>query len=247
LQHLEQIPYMSTVDKSGDRVKKMFAEIAPRYDLLNHVLSLNIDTLWRSKTVKALQLNQTDPVLDVCTGTGDLALAIARKYGGVFPVIGSDFCLPMLQRARSKQTKTNPGDLNLSFIEADTEQLPFPDNKFQAVTVAFGIRNVSETKRGMSEMLRVCKPGGVVAILEFSRPTFPGLSQLYDAYFRWVLPKIVQSLSKNDQSAYNYLPASVREFPSGRAMMDLMESIGLRDVKQTPMTFGVATLYMGTK
>ena len=238
---------MSTVDKSGDRVKKMFAEIAPRYDLLNHVLSLNIDTLWRSKTVRALKLNSIDPVLDVCTGTGDLALAIARKYRGVFPVIGSDFCLPMLERARSKQTTTDPGDLNLSFIEADTEQLPFPDDQFQAVTVAFGIRNVSETKRGLGEMLRVCKPGGIVAILEFSRPTLPGLSQLYDAYFRWVLPRIGQSLSKNDQSAYNYLPASVREFPSGQAMIDLMESIGLKGVKQTPMTFGVATLYVGTK
>ena len=238
---------MSTVDKSGDRVKKMFAEIAPRYDLLNHVLSLNIDTLWRSKTVRALKLNSIDPVLDVCTGTGDLALAIARKYRGVFPVIGSDFCLPMLERARSKQTTTDPGDLNLSFIEADTEQLPFPDDQFQAVTVAFGIRNVSETIRGLGEMLRVCKPGGIVAILEFSRPTLPGLSQLYDAYFRWVLPRIGQSLSKNDQSAYNYLPASVREFPSGQAMIDLMESIGLKGVKQTPMTFGVATLYVGAK
>jgi len=238
---------MSTVDKSGDRVKQMFAEIAPRYDLLNHVLSLNIDTLWRNKTVRALKLNQIDPVLDVCTGTGDLALAIARKYRGVFPVIGSDFCLPMLERARSKQTTTDPGDLNLSFIEADTEQLPFPDDQFQAVTVAFGIRNVSETRRGLGEMLRVCKPGGIVAILEFSRPTLPGLSQLYDAYFRWVLPRIGQSLSKNDQSAYNYLPASVREFPSGQAMIDLMESIGLKGVKQTPMTFGVATLYIGTK
>jgi len=238
---------MSTVDKSGDRVKKLFAEIAPRYDLLNHVLSLNIDTLWRSKTVRALKLNSIDPVLDVCTGTGDLALAIARKYRGVFPVIGSDFCLPMLERARSKQTTTDPGDLNLSFIEADTEQLPFPDDQFQAVTVAFGIRNVSETRRGLGEMLRVCKPGGIVAILEFSRPTLLGLSQLYDAYFRWVLPRIGQSLSKNDQSAYNYLPASVREFPSGQAMIDLMESIGLKGVKQTPMTFGVATLYVGTK
>ena len=238
---------MSTVDKSGDRVKKLFAEIAPRYDLLNHVLSLNIDTLWRSKTVRALKLNSIDPVLDVCTGTGDLALAIARKYRGVFPVIGSDFCLPMLERARSKQTTTDPGDLNLSFIEADTEQLPFPDDQFQAVTVAFGIRNVSETIRGLGEMLRVCKPGGIVAILEFSRPILPGLSQLYDAYFRWVLPRIGQSLSKNDQSAYNYLPASVREFPSGQAMIDLMESIGLKGVKQTPMTFGVATLYVGTK
>jgi demethylmenaquinone methyltransferase/2-methoxy-6-polyprenyl-1,4-benzoquinol methylase len=238
---------MSTVDKSGDRVKKMFAEIAPRYDLLNHVLSLNIDTLWRSKTVRALKLNSSDPVLDVCTGTGDLALAIARKHRGVFPVIGSDFCLPMLERARGKQTTNDPGDLNLSFIEADTEQLPFPDNQFQAVTVAFGIRNVSETTRGLGEMLRVCKPGGTVAILEFSRPTLPGLSQLYDAYFRWILPRIGQSLSKNDQSAYNYLPASVREFPSGQAMIDLMESIGLKQVKQTPMTFGVATLYVGTK
>jgi len=238
---------MNTVDKSGDRVKKMFAEIAPKYDLMNHVLSLNIDMLWRRRTVRALKLNQIDPVLDVCTGTGDLALAISRKYGGVFPVVGSDFCFPMLERARSKQKGSNLSDSNLSFIEADTEQLPFPENQFQAVTVAFGIRNVSQTLRGLGEMFRVCKPGGTVAILEFSRPTFFGLSQLYDAYFSWVLPRIGQSFSKNDQSAYNYLPASVREFPSGQAMLDLMASVGLKQLKRTPMTFGVTTLYIGIK
>jgi demethylmenaquinone methyltransferase/2-methoxy-6-polyprenyl-1,4-benzoquinol methylase len=214
---------------------------------MNHVLSLNIDKAWRRTTVQRLELTGNGPVLDVCTGTGDLAIAIAVQGAGKIPVIGTDFCLPMLELARQKQTKLDFQFEPIQFIEADTQRLPFSDNTFQAVTVAFGIRNVSDTVDGLSEMVRVCLPGGQVAILEFSRPTLPILKQVYDGYFRWILPAIGQRMAKNSESAYSYLPESVLQFPSGGAMVTILEKVGLQDIRLYPMTFGVATLYIGRK
>ncbi len=235
------------LDKSGDRVRQMFAEIAPKYDLMNHVLSLNIDTHWRSKALSILNLKAGAPVLDACTGTGDLAIAMARSLGQETAIVGSDFCVEMLQIAREKQAKKLPGYSKVQFIEADTQELPFPENHFQAVTVAFGLRNVAVTEKGLSEMMRVCKKGGQVAVLEFSKPTVFGLSHLYNAYFKHLLPRVGQSLSKNKQSAYEYLPQSVQEFPSGEALAKIMRAVGLKDIKMVPMTLGVVTLYVGTK
>lgn len=238
---------MNAVDKSADKVRRMFAQIAPRYDLMNHVLSLNIDKTWRKRTLKQLDLTDSAPVLDVCTGTGDLAISIATQASGRFFVIGTDFCLPMLEIARQKQSRLDPNLGLVNFIEADTQNLPFPANTFQAVTVAFGIRNVSDTMNGLQEMVRVCRPGGQVAILEFSRPTLPVLKQIYDGYFRWILPSIGQAMARNSESAYKYLPESVRQFPSGHAMVEMLERVGLQNVRLWPMTFGVATLYIGKK
>lgn len=235
------------VDKSGERVRRMFAEIAPRYDLMNHVLSLNIDKLWRAKTIRILNLVSGAPVLDTCTGTGDLALSIARAVGNTTPVIGSDFCTEMLAIARQKQSRLLPKYHCLEFIEADTQCLPFPENHFQAVTVAFGLRNVSVTEQGLAEMTRVCRTGGQVAVLEFSKPKLFGLRQAYNAYFKHVLPCVGQRLSKNDHSAYQYLPQSVQEFPCGEALAALMRQANLQDIRMYPMTFGVVTLYVGTK
>jgi demethylmenaquinone methyltransferase/2-methoxy-6-polyprenyl-1,4-benzoquinol methylase len=235
------------LDKSGDRVRQMFAEIAPKYDLMNHVLSLNIDRLWRAKTIRILGLSPGEPVLDVCTGTGDLTLAMAQSLGKETEIVGSDFCVEMLQIARKKQAKNLPGYDKVDFIEADTQELPFPDNHFQAVTVAFGLRNVAVTEKGLSEMRRVCKPGGKIAVLEFSKPTVFGLRHVYNAYFKSILPRVGQSMSKNKQSAYEYLPQSVQEFPSGEALASVMRQAELTDIKMVPMTFGVVTLYIGTK
>ncbi len=235
------------LDKSGDRVRQMFAEIAPKYDLMNHVLSLNIDTHWRAKTLRILNLKAGEPILDACTGTGDLAIAMARTLGPETVIVGSDFCDEMLKIAREKQTKKLPGHSLVEFIEADTQELPFPENHFQVVTVAFGLRNVAVTEKGLSEMRRVCKKGGQVAVLEFSKPTVFGLRHLYNAYFKHVLPRVGQSLSKNKQSAYEYLPQSVQEFPSGEALAEIMRLVGLTDIKMVPMTLGVVTLYVGTK
>ncbi len=236
------------VDKSGDKVRRMFAQIAPRYDRLNQLLSLNIDKSWRRKVVDQLKLDASAPFLDVCTGTGELAFEVARRFPGKFEVIGTDFCAPMLELpSGSRVMRSSPEPANIRFLEADTEALPFDDNLFQAVTVAFGIRNVSNTAKGLREMVRVCKPRGQVAILEFSHPTLPVLKQIYHGYFRFVLPMIGQLMAKNSESAYHYLPQSVREFPSGIAMVQFMEEQGLRAVQAIPLTFGVATIYLGEK
>jgi demethylmenaquinone methyltransferase/2-methoxy-6-polyprenyl-1,4-benzoquinol methylase len=240
-------PSPKVLDKSGERVRDMFAQIAPRYDLLNHVLSLNIDKRWRAKTLKLLDLKPGVPVLDVCTGTGDLALAIARQLGPNVEVVGTDFCAPMLELARIKQSKQLAGHDRLQFIEADTQNLPFPDNTFQCVSVAFGLRNVADTIVGLKEMIRVVRPGGKVAVLEFSKPRMFGLKQIYNTYFLHVLPRIGQAMSKNDRSAYEYLPQSVQQFPCGEELVETMRSAGLENVTMLPMTLGVVTLYIGIK
>ncbi len=234
------------VDKSSARVRRMFGQIAQRYDLLNHLLSLNIDRYWRRRTVRAVPPSGESPILDLCTGTGDLALAYDRAVEGSCHIVGADFCREMLTVADQKITQRERQD-RISLLEADAQHLPFADNQFQIVCVAFGLRNVSDTWTGLREMVRVAQPDGRVAILEFSRPQMPGLRGLFGWYFRNVLPRIGQWLSRNDSDAYNYLPNSVNEFPDGQRMADLLQQAGLRDVSVRPMTLGVATLYVGTK
>ena len=233
------------LDKSNSRVRDMFGQIAPRYDLLNHMLSLNIDKAWRRKTVDRLRIRNGAPVLDVCTGTGDLAMAIRAKFGDSVPVFGSDFCHQMLALG-VKKSERNPRAY-VHYIEADSQRLPFEDDVFQCVTVAFGLRNVADTDRGLAEMLRVCEPGGQIAVLEFSQPTTLGLKQTYNFYFKHVLPRVGQWMARNDRSAYEYLPASVSQFPSGQKLIDRMHDNGIQNVTAYPMTFGVVTLYEGTK
>ncbi|MDA9778235.1 bifunctional demethylmenaquinone methyltransferase/2-methoxy-6-polyprenyl-1,4-benzoquinol methylase UbiE [Rubripirellula sp.] len=235
------------LDKSESRVREMFRQIAPRYDLMNHVLSLNIDRYWRWRSVRRLRIGGNSPILDTCTGTGDLALAIKRRAGESVKVVGSDFCNAMLQIADRKTKKATRENEKATFIEADSQALPFDDDQFQCVTVAFGLRNVTDTMRGLSEMHRVCKPGGQVMILEFSRPYIIGLRQLYQFYFTSVLPKIGQLFAKNDKSAYQYLPESVGLFPDGEELASLMREAGMVNVRYTPLTFGVATIYEGWK
>jgi len=236
----------TTIDKSAVRVRRMFGQIAPHYDRMNHVLSLNIDRYWRSLTVKKLQPIADEPILDVCTGTGDLALAFQRATGGRSEIVGADFCGEMLDIARRKQAKANIGP-ELSFVEADTENLPFDDNRFAIVSVPFGLRNVADTDRGLSEMARVCRPGGQVAILEFSTPRWRPLRGIYLFYFRHILPRVGQFFARNDSAAYEYLPATVAQFPDGEQLAERMRAVGLKNIKYWPLTFGVATLYIGRK
>ena len=235
-----------TVDKSSTRVRRMFGEIAGRYDFLNHLLSLGIDRYWRWQTVRRVPPRGDAPVLDVCTGTGDLALAYFRRARGKAPIVASDFCPEMLVIGRRKGDRAGANG-QMMFVEADAQRLPFPDDSFQIVSVAFGLRNVADTDRGLCEMTRVCRPGGRVAILEFSSPRRRPLRGLYNWYFRKVLPRIGQAVSGSRSSAYDYLPASVGEFPSSEALVEQMRGAGLRDVTYTPLTFGVATLYVGVK
>jgi demethylmenaquinone methyltransferase/2-methoxy-6-polyprenyl-1,4-benzoquinol methylase len=234
------------VDKSGERVRRMFGQIAPRYDLMNHLLSANVDRYWRWRTVRIAPPADNQPILDVCTGTGDLALAYYRRCGGAARVVGSDFCGEMLEIAEQKKRRAGLNG-EITFIEADTQELPFPDDQFQLVSVAFGLRNVSDTDQGLREMTRVCRPGGRVAVLEFSMPRWQPFRGIYQFYFRHVLPRIGQWLARNEHEAYGYLPASVGEFPSGEALAERMRSAGLTDVVYYPFTFGIATLYVGTK
>lgn len=240
-------PGSGQLDKSGTRVREMFRQIAPRYDLMNHLLSLNTDRYWRRRAVRRLQLRSGVPVLDVCTGTGDLALAIARETDDSVRVLGSDFCRAMLEIATRKGDQLRPRRRPAEFLEADAQALPFADDTFQCVTVAFGLRNVADTDQGLREMVRVCRPGGQVMVLEFSQPTFPVLSHTYRFYFRHVLPRVGQWLARNDKSAYQYLPESVGEFPSGQHLADRMRAAGLLEVRFTPLTLGVATIYEGLK
>jgi demethylmenaquinone methyltransferase/2-methoxy-6-polyprenyl-1,4-benzoquinol methylase len=213
---------------------------------MNHLLSLNVDRWWRRRTVRLVPPRGEAPILDVCTGTGDLALAYFRTGRGKVPVVGADFCREMLDIAEQKKLRIGAGDA-LSFVEADAQQLPFEDGRFQIVSVAFGLRNVADTDQGLREMVRVCQPGGRVAVLEFTMPRRQPFRGLYGWYFRSVLPRMGQWFARNDQSAYSYLPESVGEFPQYEALTRRMESAGLSETKFYPLTFGVATLYVGRK
>ncbi len=224
----------------------MFAEIAGKYDRMNHLLSLNVDRWWRRRTVRMVPPRSAAPILDVCTGTGDLAFAYHRAAKGQAPVVGSDFCREMLDVAEEKKRRL-PADAAITFVEADAQQLPFEDDRFQIVSVAFGLRNVADTDQGLREMVRVCQPGGRVAVLEFTMPRRQPFRGMYGWYFRHVLPRVGQMLARNDQSAYCYLPESVGEFPQYEALVQRMKAAGLRAARFHPLTFGVATLYVGEK
>lgn len=234
------------VDKSSARVRSMFGQIAGRYDLLNHLLSLGSDVYWRWRTVRIVRPSGPEPILDLCTGTGDLALAYDRAARGAAAIVAADFCRPMLEIGRLKAVRAGSNG-RVCFVEADAQQLPFPDDAFQIVSVAFGLRNVTDLERGLSEMARVCRPGGRVAVLEFSLPRRQPLRALYGWYFRRVLPRIGQALARNLSDAYNYLPQSVGEFPSGEALAERMRAAGLRQVRWVSLSLGVATLYVGVK
>jgi demethylmenaquinone methyltransferase/2-methoxy-6-polyprenyl-1,4-benzoquinol methylase len=243
------------VDKSDRRIREMFGEISPRYDFLNHFLSGGTDFYWRWQCVRSAPVENELPILDVCTGTGDLAIAFWRRAGGRVRVVGADFTHEMLRigvrkvEALGRHTAHSGGCTRtaIDFVEADAQRLPFADNQFQIVTVAFGLRNVADTQQGLREMARVCAPSGSVVVLEFSLPQNRLIGGLYGWYFRHILPRIGQLISRNRQSAYSYLPDSVSEFPSGQRLADMMNSCGLERATWQPLTFGLATVYVGVK
>lgn len=234
------------IDKSGERVQRMFGQIAPSYDRMNHLLSLNVDRYWRWWTVRKLAPVVGEPILDVCTGTGDLALAFHRATKGKSEIVAADFTREMLEIGRRKAERARIGP-ELTFVEADTQNLPFEDNRFAIVSVAFGLRNVADTDRGLAEMARVCRPGGQVAVLEFSSPRWQPMRGMYLFYFKNILPRIGQLFARNSSSAYEYLPATVAQFPDGEALAERMRGVGLLNVKFWPLTGGIATLYVGRK
>ena len=237
-----------SVDKNAQRIQSLFGEIAPRYDFLNHLLSCGIDRYWRWRTVRRTANRETRRILDVCTGTADLAIAYDRRLRRLTQndhrIIGTDFCEPMLEPGRRKVARMN-ADARISLQVADTLHLPFEDGSFDLVSVAFGLRNVADTDAGLREMTRVCRPGGTVVILEFTLPRNRIIRWGYRGYFRWILPLIGQCVARNHQAAYHYLPASVGEFPQYETLLERMEQAGLTNLNMRPLSFGIATLYTG--
>ena len=220
-------------------VRDMFGRVAPRYDLLNHLLSFNIDRHWRERTVQRLQpvLDRQDAtVIDLCCGTGDLMLALRAKAKA--RVLGSDFCHPMLTAAKQKAGVGSP------FFEADALKLPIGDRSVDAITVAFGFRNLANYEAGLGELRRVLKPGGIAAILEFSQPPNPAFNALYGFYSKNILPRI-GGLISGASDAYTYLPDSVRKFPDAPGLAAKMSDAGFRNVQFERMTFGIVALHTG--
>lgn len=229
---------------TGRAVREMFGRVAPRYDFLNHFLSARRDIAWRKAAAQSLRDVLARPgsrVADVCCGTGDLALLLARISNGT--VVGADFCHPMLQRARSKAS-TSRGALH--FVEADTLTLPFASDSLDAVTSAFGFRNLANYAEGLREMHRVLKPGGTIAILEFSRIDWPVVGPIFRFYFRRVLPRI-GTLISGVSGPYQYLPDSVSRFPNQEALAGMMRQAGLADVRYRNFFLGAAALHLGQK
>ena len=221
------------------RVREMFARISPRYDLLNHLLSGNIDKRWRRRVVRelSLRLPQNPNVLDVACGTGDLSIEIFEAKQA--RVVGIDFCRPMLEVARTK-TQAIP------FVEGDALHLPFADRSFDLVTIGFGLRNLSSRERGLQELRRVLRPNGWAAILEFSQPTIWGLRQLVAFYYARLLPQIGGWLS-GSRSAYKYLPDSIAKFPNQQELAAMMRDAGFGNVTFENLTGGVAALHLGER
>jgi demethylmenaquinone methyltransferase/2-methoxy-6-polyprenyl-1,4-benzoquinol methylase len=230
-------------EKAG-YVQAMFDAIAPRYDLLNSVLSVRMHHGWRRVAADKAQLKSGGVALDICTGTGDLALELARRAGAKGLVIGSDFSAPMLQLGEKKKAQRSVPALE--FVLADALKLPFPENAFDAVTVAFGIRNVADVEAGIREMARVTIPDGKVVILEFNSPRNPVFAALYQWYSFNVLPRL-GGLISGRRAAYNYLPSSVKAFYSREEIKEMMERAGLKNVTITDLTFGSVVVHRGVK
>ncbi|MBL4654032.1 MAG: bifunctional demethylmenaquinone methyltransferase/2-methoxy-6-polyprenyl-1,4-benzoquinol methylase UbiE [Flavobacteriales bacterium] len=235
-------PYNQTASKK-EQVAEMFNNISKRYDLLNHILSLGIDILRRRKAIKLLQETNPDTVLDVATGTGDFAIEALRL--NPTQITGIDISQGMLDMGNIKMKKKGL-DSKINLLLGDSENLPFNDNSFDAITVGFGVRNFENLEKGITEMHRVLSNKGKVAILEFSKPRKFPIKQFYNFYFLNVLPAIGKLISK-DPRAYTYLPESVNAFPDGKDFVAIMKKCGYTDVKQISLSFGIASIYVGKK
>ena len=229
------------VDKRPDRIAAMFDAIARRYDLLNRVLSAGLDQRWRARAVRSLGLTGRETVVDLCTGTADLAIALAGGAGGAARVVGIDFAGEMLRLGRAKLLRSGLGR-RVTLVRADATRAPLAAGTADAATVAFGIRNVEEPRRALSEMHRLVRPGGRIAILEFGMPRLPVVGAAYGWYFRRVLPRLGSAVSGHG-SAYAYLPASVGAFLGPAAFCRLLEEAGFRDARAVPLQLGIVYLY----
>jgi demethylmenaquinone methyltransferase / 2-methoxy-6-polyprenyl-1,4-benzoquinol methylase len=248
----DRITQEELLEKKAENIKNMFGSIVKVYDLLNALLSLNLDKSWRKFAAKVSGIKPDAKVLDVCTGTGDLAISYSKLLNGKGLVVGSDYCHDMLRYGLPKIKKRHLED-KIKLIEADTLHLPFSDNTFEVSTVAFGIRNVADLEAGIKEMRRVVRPNGRVVILEFSQPTNFLFRRIYFFYFTKILPVIGKLISRSSVpprckfDAYAYLPHSVVAFPDKLGLKRKMESCGLEDVKFFTRTLGIVTIHIGKK
>jgi demethylmenaquinone methyltransferase / 2-methoxy-6-polyprenyl-1,4-benzoquinol methylase len=238
------IPYKNENATKKEQVATMFNNISKTYDFLNHFLSLGIDIIWRKKAIGELKKENPKFILDVATGTGDFAFE-SLKILNPDQIIGVDISQGMLDIAAEKITKRKLSE-KFEVRLGDSEKLLFGDNEFDAVTVAYGVRNFENLEKGLSDMLRVLKPGGKAVILEFSKPKAFPIKQLYSFYFHYITPSIGKIFSK-DNSAYKYLPESVEAFPDGKDFIQLMDRVGYRNTKNRPLAFGICSIYTGIK
>lgn len=237
------VPYKDDAASKKVQVARMFDTISSKYDFLNHLLSLGIDIRWRKKAIKLLVNEKPKQILDVATGTGDFAIEALKLNPE--KVVGVDISEGMLEIGRKKLKARRHDDI-IELTYGDSENLPFEENKFDAVIVAFGVRNFENLEKGLKEIHRVLRPAGRMVVLEFSRPTSFPMRQLYSFYFNTVLPKIGRAVSR-DSSAYTYLPESVEAFPSGSDFLSVLSSLGFKNASCQPLTFGISSLYTATK
>ncbi|MCB0664042.1 MAG: bifunctional demethylmenaquinone methyltransferase/2-methoxy-6-polyprenyl-1,4-benzoquinol methylase UbiE [Saprospiraceae bacterium] len=236
-------PYYQEGSKK-EQVGKMFDNIAPNYDLLNRLLSAGIDVYWRKKAIAKLKSKQPKVILDVATGTGDVAIEMVKQLKPD-KIVGLDLANEMLEVGR-KKIKKRELDQIIEMVQGDSENLPFQDNTFDAVTVAFGVRNFENLEQGLSEMHRVLKPGGQVVVLEFSKPKMPPFKQLYNFYFKNILP-VVGRITSKDPKAYSYLYESVQAFPDGVRFEKILEKTGFKCTHTTALTLGICSIYYAEK
>ncbi len=235
---------MFRLSDKGEKIQQMFGAIAPRYDFLNRLLSFGIDRRWRTKAVRLLKYREGSRILDVATGTGDVALEIALRTPASVKITGADFCKEMIDLGAVKVAASPYAD-RIDLRVAPCEDLPFANDTFDSITIAFGIRNVVDRKLGLAEMWRVLRPGGRMIILEFSTPRSTLFRQLYYFYFRRLLPVVGGLFSR--YNAYKYLPDSVLDFPSQEEFSRMIAEAGFHNIHLHELTFGIATIYVGEK
>ena len=237
------VPYQNSESSKKEQVAEMFNNIASSYDFLNHFFSLGIDIVWRKKAVKMLKKSSPKRILDIATGTGDFAVSLSKLKPN--SITGVDISEGMMDVGKIKVKKKHLDKL-INFKYGDSENLPFEDNYFDALTVGFGVRNYENLEKGLSDMLRVTKVDGVVLILEFSKPKKFPVKQLFQFYFKFIMPIFGKILSK-DNKAYTYLPESVQVFPEGEEFVKILSKLGYKNVTKTLVSGGIATIYTGTK
>lgn len=237
-------PYNTSEQSKKDQVEQMFDNISGEYDSLNRVISFGIDVKWRKKVVQLVADTTPESILDIATGTGDLIINMAKKTAAT-KLVGLDISEGMLSVGRKKINTDGLGD-RIEMVQADSENMPFEDHSFDAITVAFGVRNFEHLEKGLAEILRVLKPGGLFVILETSNPTKTPFKQGYNIHCKYILPTIGKLFSK-DKDAYSYLSKSASVFPFGEALNNILRKTGFTNVVDKPQTFGVATIYTASK